>query len=209
MNKVKEKYLSKSGNNPLRDVSLIERAKQGHLESREILANACMPRVRKLVHLSYSSSNDYDDVVQIAMVTIFRDLPGLRSCSHFLGWIDKVVYNVVRQEGRKRVRLTNLFSLVEKTPDTRNNHITPEDNYLGDVLINVLNGHLSAIKSKKRTAAIMSTFFGYVDTEVADLMGCSTETAKKRIQAGRRELFKKIEKDDKCTHLFMAKEFQQ
>lgn len=185
---------------PLTDQNLIRRAVDGDSVAREHLAVACLPRVRRLVGFSCSDRNNLDDVVQIAMVSIFRDLAGLRSTERFTAWVDTVVYNVVRSHGRKRVRWNALFTTVE-TPPPSSQRVTPEDEQIGEELFNRLAEHLERINPRKRSAAVMSTFFGYVDSEVAEIMGCSVETAKKRIQHGRRELLERMQKDPECRDL--------
>ncbi|MBN2343435.1 MAG: RNA polymerase sigma factor [Deltaproteobacteria bacterium] len=193
MNTVQTKKQSK--HKILSDLVLVERAVSGDHSARETLAVAVLPRVRKLVYLSYGNRPDYDDVVQIAMVTIFRDLPGLRNFDRFTAWLDTVVYNVVRTQGRKRIRLAALFSDTDPSPDSRHWDVTPEDENIGQQLIHHLHYHLDKIAPKKRTAAVMSMFFGYVDSEVAGIMNCSVETAKKRIQHGRKELLERVQRD--------------
>ncbi|MBN2719196.1 MAG: RNA polymerase sigma factor [Deltaproteobacteria bacterium] len=185
----------------LRDAQLVERAVSGDKQAREKLAVAAFPRVRKLVYLAYGNRYDIDDVTQIAMVTVFRDLPGLRNYDRFSAWMDTVVYNVVRTQGRKRLRFTSLFADTDPSPDSRQWEVTPEDEQIGFQLINRLEQHLNRIAPRKRSAAVMSIFFGYVDSEVAQIMACSVETAKKRIQHGRRELMERVRKDPGCSGL--------
>lgn len=185
----------------LANQQLIEQAVSGNYQAREALAVASLPRVRKLVYLSYGNRNEIDDVVQIAMVTVFRDLPGLRNYDRFTAWLDTVVYNVVRTQGRKRVRFSAIFSDSEAHYDNRAWTVTPEDENIGQQLFIQLQGILDRIAYKKRTAAVMSLFFGYVDSEVATMMNCSIDTAKKRIQHGRKELIERIQKDPSCSGL--------
>lgn len=185
----------------LKDADLVEKAVSGDRQARERLAVAAFPRVRKLVYLSYGNRYDIDDVTQIAMVTVFRDLPGLRNYDRFSAWMDTVVYNVVRTQGRKRLRFTSIFADTDPSPDSRHWDVTPEDEQIGNQLIENLQGHLDKIAPRKRAAAVMSIFFGYVDSEVARIMDCSVETAKKRIQHGRRELMERVRKDPGCCGL--------
>jgi len=48
---------------------------------------------------------------------------------------------------------------------------------------------------KKRTALVLSAAYGYTVSEIAEMTGCTTETAKKRLQHGRRELLARLRKD--------------
>ena len=177
------------------DTPLIERAAEGDRAAREQLAAACLPRVRRIVGIGYGPKDDMDDVVQIAMVTVFRDLSQLRSAAGFRAWIDTVVWNVIRSHGRRRSRFASLFIPAEQEIVEAHTRPMEEGAIIHRELFFRLHRHLSGIGEKKRMAAVLSLCFGYVDSEIADLMGCSVEAAKKRTQHGRRELFERLRRD--------------
>lgn len=197
-NQVKKSF---EENRILKDAQLVELAVAGEREAREKLAVACLPRVSRLVYMSYGQKEDVDDVVQVAMVTVFKDLSRLRNCAGFRTWLDTVVYNVVRSHGRRRGRWLSMFSSSELDDSVSGNGASPEEQSIHGQTFIRLQGHLGKIQEKKRTAVVMSLFFGYVDSEIAQIMDCGVEAAKKRVQHGRRELFERVQKDPSCRHL--------
>jgi RNA polymerase sigma-70 factor (ECF subfamily) len=152
--------------------------------------------VRKIVILSYGKRPDTEDVLQQVLVTIFRDLPRLRNPDAFKTWMYRVACNVIYSHGSRRLRMKALF-WVDPDMDARPSfsEATPEQATAQAMIFEQLSRHLGRIKYKKRMAVILSLFFGYVDSEIGDIMGCTTETAKKRVQNGRRELIQSVQKD--------------
>jgi RNA polymerase sigma-70 factor (ECF subfamily) len=187
----------------LKDINIVKGAATGDPAARERLAMACLPRVRKLVYLAYGSREDADDLVQIAMVHIFRDLAALRNYDKFLSWLDTVVYNSIRSHGRRRLKFSSIFVSSDVNKTVRFTTITPESENSREQLFKRIERHLEKINSKKRVAVVMSLFFGYVDSEIAKITNCSIETAKKRVQHGRKELISKISGDEECKNLLL------
>jgi len=179
----------------LTDSSLISAAIAGQKEAREQLARACVPRVRRLVMFSLSNKNDLDDVIQVALVHIFKDLSSLRNPAGFIPWSDRVTLNAVRTHGRRRIRFQLFHTHVEETDSFAGHSESPEDTHARHALFTRLRTHLDRIRPNKRDAAVLSVFFGYVDTEIAEMVGCSVETAKKRTQHGRLELLRMLRND--------------
>ncbi len=179
----------------LKDGDLLTRCLEGERAAREELARACLPRVRKTVMLTAGGGPDTDDLVQTAMARIFTGLHTFRGGKGFLAWLDKVTVNAVRQYYRRRP-LASLFPPSEEAdysaaPKSQG----PESRLEGQRMIERLATHLATIRPKKRYALVLSAAYGYTSSEAGDLMGCSSETAKKRLQHGRRELLSRMRKD--------------
>ena len=202
MKKTEKSMTSTTTDSVLDDAQLIERCIRGDRNSKERLARECLPLVRKLVYLGYGKHPDTEDVVQTALVAIFRDISELRNQAAFRTWMYRVTCNVIYSHGSLRSRLQTIFSL-EPDMDARpsSSTATPETATLRTELFDRLSLHLKKIKYKKRVAVILSLFFGYVDTEIGEIMGCTSETAKKRVQHGRLELIRAVQKDPLCRKM--------
>ena len=181
-------------NQTIAERDLLRRCREGDRNAREELARACLPRVRRTVLLSSGGGPDVDDLVQTAMARIFVGLGSFRGDSGFTTWMDKVTVNTIRQFYRRRP-LDLLFSTAEEPAEPAPEKGNPDRQFEGQRMLKRLSTHLAAIRPKKRMAVVLSTAYGYSAREAAELMDCSTETAKKRIQAGRRELLSKMRKD--------------
>ncbi len=179
----------------LSDSDLLTQCLAGDRSAREDLARACLPRVRRTVIMMSGKGQDTDDLIQTAMARVFAGLESFRGKAGFLAWLDKVTINSIRQFYRRRP-LDALLSLSDKTDGTSASEIhNPERRLEGQRLLEQLSVHLSAIRPKKRIALVLSIAYGYTTKEAAELMDCSQETAKKRLQHGRRELLSRLRKD--------------
>ena len=186
----------------LDDTRFIERCIAGGRADRERLARMCLPAVRKIVALGYGMRADTDDVTQTVLITLFRDLHRLRDPAAFRPWMYRIACNVIYSYGSRRSRLKSLF-FVDPDMDSRPSFATatPEESTIRTQLIERLAGQLAKMKRKKRMAVVLSLFFGFVDSEIGEMMECSKEAAKKRIQTGRRELIKAVQKDPQLRSL--------
>ena len=186
----------------LDDVTFIERCIAGHRADQEQLARICLPLVRKTVLLGYGNRSDAEDVTQKVLVAVFKDLKNLRNPAAFKPWLYRIAYNAIYSCGSRRSRLKALF-ISDSDMDTRPAAagITPEHATMQTQLLERFSDHLARLKYKKRMAVTLSLFFGYVDSEIGNIMGCSTETAKKRVQAGRREFIRFVQNDSQLKGL--------
>jgi RNA polymerase sigma-70 factor (ECF subfamily) len=172
-------------------------------EARDLLARECLPFVRNRVYFRYGNHTDTEDVIQKALVVIFRDLEKLRDPNAFKSWMYRVISKVISAHYVERSHFARHFSLhpcVDEqvaAPESSPEKATAQARLLGRV-----RHHLQKLKHKKRTAVKLSLFFGYVDSEIGAIVGCSQETAKKRVQHGRRELLLAVRRDPMCRELF-------
>jgi len=186
---------------PSRDSDLLERCLMGDRAAREELARACLPRVRRTVFLTTGGGQDTDDLVQSTMARVFAGLGSFRGEAKFATWLDRVTINAVREHYRRRT-LVQLFPTDEPRevlPAPENE--SPERRLEGQRLLERLAAHLAAIRPKKRVALILSAAYGYSVSEVARLTDCTTETAKKRLQHGRREMIARLDQDPQLKRL--------
>lgn len=183
------------------DAALLERCRARDPAALESLARGLLPRVRKTVFFLAGADSEADDLVQMAMVRIFNGLSSFRGESSLGTWVDAVTLNTVRQHRRRRV-LSFLFTSSDSSPCEPVSHWpSPEDETLGQMALRQVAEHLQSIKPKKREATVLAVLYGYSTSEVAELVGCTTETAKKRIQHGRRELLQHLARAGKLGDL--------
>lgn len=182
----------------LSDGDLLARCRDGDREAREELARTCLPRVCRTVMLTAGGGQEMDDLVQTAMARVFSGLGSFREDRGdrgFLSWLDKVTINAVRQYFRRRP-LDIILTNIDDIPRSGEGAIRdPEQQVEDKRLISRIAHHLDGIGHKKRIALILTAVYGYTTREAAELMDCSFETAKKRMQYGRRELLVRLKND--------------
>ncbi|MFO8072325.1 MAG: sigma-70 family RNA polymerase sigma factor [Polyangia bacterium] len=180
---------------PLDDEALVSLAAAGDREAREALARSSLTRVRRIVHLTTRGGNEADDIVQMALSRAFSRLHTFRGESKFTTWLDRVTINTVREHYRSRP-LVHLFFNAEKPAETNApKSESPERRAQAERLLLSLRQHLDAIRPKKRIALVLFAVYGYTMSEIGSMVGCSVETAKKRVQHGRRELLERLRRD--------------
>jgi RNA polymerase sigma-70 factor, ECF subfamily len=180
---------------------LVTRSVAGDRRSREQLASACLPYVWKTVTLQCGGGPEVEDLVQTAMAQAFADLPRFRAQGAFVSWLHRVTLNVVRQHFRRKAwrALLPAGDALDELPDR--SAAAPDERVEGERLLKLLAHHLAAIKEKNRTACILSIAGGFSASEIALIVGCSAESAKKRLQRGRVELLERVGKDPRCRDL--------
>ena len=190
----------------LADQGLLDRCQRGDTRACEELAQACLTRVRKTVHMCIGASQEADDIVQNSMSKIFLNLSGFRRESKLTTWIDRITVNSVREYFRRRP-LVSLFPAGDwhdrrSAPESDN----PDVTYEKKTAMDAIGAHLSSIRPKKRMALILSTAYGYSVSEIAEITGCTTETAKKRLQHGRKELLERMRRDPRLAGMTEARD---
>ncbi len=180
---------------PLDDEALISLAVGGNRDAREALARAALVRVRRIVHLTTRGGDEVDDIAQLALCRAFSRLHTFRGESKLTTWLDRVTINTVREHYRSR-SLVHLFFNADKSERIRAPESeSPERRTESGRLMLRLRRHLDAILPKKRIALVLFAVYGYTMAEIGSMVGCSTETAKKRVQHGRRELLERLRRD--------------
>jgi len=173
----------------------------GDVASRERLADACMPHVWRTVYLSCNGGPDVEDLVQTALMQAFVDLPRFAGKGSFLSWLRRVTVNVVRQHYRRRaVRSLLPFSDRLDGFEARGTASAAQAAE-GERFMARLAAHLWKLKEKNRTAVVLSLVDGCSASEIALVVGCGPETAKKRLARGRDELVARLTTDTYCAQL--------
>ncbi len=181
---------------------LLTRSTAGDRAAKEELARICLARIRRTVFLVSSGGQDLDDIVQTALIRVFKKLHTVRNPASFFSWLDKITINTTREHYRRRP-LEKLFSLTKEPDVLPAEGITdPSQQLENRRLLEQITVHLHGIRVKKRTALVLSIVYGYSVSEIAQLTGCSKETAKKRLQHGRREMMAKVRRDKYLSRVF-------
>jgi RNA polymerase sigma-70 factor, ECF subfamily len=83
------------------DTELVARAQNGDEEAFESLALAIGDRLHAVAHRILRDIDLAEDATQQALLSIWRDLPGLRDATRFEGWAYRVLVRVCYVEGRR------------------------------------------------------------------------------------------------------------
>ncbi len=184
-------------------VSLIPACLAGDRKARETLARWCLEKVRRTVLLTHGFGPDADDLVQIAIARVFSNLDTYRGDSKFYTWVDRITVNVVRDHLRNR-RARRVWEVItDKELERAAPGGEPDSEYEVHQLMERLAGHFAALKIKHRLPIVLSLAHGYTAPEIATMLDIGLETAKKRIQRGRRELIRRLKRDPHCCDILV------
>jgi RNA polymerase sigma-70 factor (ECF subfamily) len=163
---------------------------QASLSSFEELVREHSPFLIRLARsLAPTLGVDPEDVVQDALERAWRSRASFRGESSIQGWLSSILTNRIRDLARSRLRTIDrswrLYgaemacqSLAENTEEMV---VRAEDE-------EELRRALTALPFWERTAVLLHDCARLPAWEVADVLGCSTEAAHKRIQRGRMRL---------------------
>lgn len=178
--------------------ALVKLAVGGDRPARDDLARRCLPRVRRMVILSFGHGPDVDDLVQTAMTRIFANLGGYQHMARFWAWVDRITINVVRDHFRQR-RWT-VFTAFNEDDAT---HQAPRGSWPDKGadqrrIMEQLAGHFERLKPHFRLPLVLFVLQGYTVPEIAEMMDENLHTTKKRVLRGRRKLVKQLRHDPVC-----------
>lgn len=161
-------------------VQLIESARGGNIEARELLVARFLPLLRRWAHgrlpRPARGMIDTDDLVQI---TLMRALNSLEDFEHrregaFIAYLRRIVINAVRDELRRTGRRPKGDELVDDLVDTAPSLV---EEAIGRELVERYEAALSHLEEGQQEAVILRIEFGYTYPEIAEAIGAPSANA--------------------------------
>jgi len=150
-------------------------------------------------------SPDLEDVVQEALVQLFRSLPSYQGQSKFTTWLYRVVANVARMHLRKQRSRPVLRSAtqeaIDRAPSSRSQ---PDDEAQRNQTLRDLYVHLDLLSDKKRTVLVLHDFEGLDAAEIARIVDAPVLTVRTRLFYARKQLYAALAKDPSLRELAQA-----
>jgi len=178
---------------PLDDARLVAAVRSGNSAMAGPFYDRTRPVVARTVQrLLGASDNDFDDLVQIAMVEILRSLDRYRGECSLDTWASTISANVVYKHIRRRGLERNIFARElppEDVPQTA--HQRP---ILRSMVEQVMR-HLGQMVHERAWTFLLHDVHGYALDEVASITGATVAAAQSRLVRGRRELHERIAND--------------
>jgi RNA polymerase sigma-70 factor (ECF subfamily) len=182
--------------------ALITRAQRGDRQALRELLVRHRGDVTRVAFRVLGPSADLEDVVQEALVQIYRSLPSYQGHAKFTTWLYRVVTNVARmhlrrQRSRPQLTSTSSESLERHPSATAHPDADAERNERLDALYN----HLSALSDKKRTVLVLHDLTGLGASEIAEIVGAPVLTVRTRLFYARKELYAALARDPELAEL--------
>jgi RNA polymerase sigma-70 factor, ECF subfamily len=190
----------------LPEVVAIRLAQRGDSAAFELLYRSHVRRIFALCMSMLRNGAEAEDLTQEIFLTAFRKLKSFRGDSAFSTWLHRVGVNAVLMHLRKkRLAATSLEEITEKRDQKGQAAFE-----LGEK-DSRLEGHADRMRLEKaidqlpegyKLSLILHDVQGYLHTEIAEIMGCTTGTTKSQLHKARqrvREILQKDERINGCT----------
>lgn len=168
---------------PATDAELVLAIRAGHREAGQILFDRHATRITGLAYRLLGADNEVDDVVQESFLQALRHLDQLKDPDAFGSWLYAITIRNVRKvfaRGRMLERL-GLRRPLEFKDDMEIARTAPPE-----VLeeLKALYCALARVNAQTRLALLLRNVEGHTVNEVAEQLGVSLSTAKRRIAEG-------------------------
>ncbi|MFL5649444.1 MAG: sigma-70 family RNA polymerase sigma factor [Chloroflexota bacterium] len=178
-----------------RDISLLERARDGDLEAFNDLVTLYQDQLFALVVRMVPDRDQASDAVQEAFFSAYRNMRAFRGGS-VRSWLSRIAINAAMDQQRlKKRRPAQPYPELddESWQPPAGADADPAHTAMQGERSRVLGAALRAITPDQRTAIVLFDIEGYDYAEIAELTGVSLGTVKSRIHRGRLALRDRLE----------------
>jgi RNA polymerase sigma-70 factor, ECF subfamily len=175
------------------EAEAIRLCQSGDIGGLEILVARHQQAAARLAFLLTGDRFLAEDIIQESFLAVFRSIRSFRADQAFAPWLYGIVTNVARNmlrraSRRHEVSLATVAGEAESLAGAADPHEQAERGETHSDMLRALE-HLPA---KQREAVILRYYFGFKDSEIAQIVGCRPGTARERLSAGLRTLTKVI-----------------
>lgn len=171
-----------SGSEDPSDAELVLEAREGSRTAQEGLFRRHVRRMSGLAQRLLSGpDHDVDDVVQDAFVAAFQGLRELREPKAFGSWLGSILVRTVRKKLRREALLRRLGLRSPEPPDLDDlamPHLPPEV----VIELKALYSQLDRFPAEERVALVLKRIEGMEILDIAEHLGVSVSTAKRRLR---------------------------
>lgn len=165
----------------MNEAELIRRSQARDWEAFELLLGRYRAMLARTAYLTTRDHESVQDIVQEALVQVWRDLPSYRPYGSFKAWLVKILMNQARKHYRKkRVETVPL----EEALHVPGNPDGPEERTVQKDEAQRLRQALEALSTDHREALILRYYAELTVPEIAKALGCREGTVKSRLNRG-------------------------
>lgn len=169
---------------------LIERAREGDVESFNALVLAYQDRIYTITYRIMGEPDGAADMTQDTFLTAYRKLDTYRGGS-FYSWLGRIATNLCYDELRRLKRRPADY-LEDMGPEDSDDPPpiaadmpTPEQTALSNELQQAIQDCITSLKEDQRTVIVLSDVQGFSYQEIAETMGANLGTVKSRLARAR------------------------
>lgn len=185
------------------DVRLADMADMGDEKARRELLVRVLPRVRKTVAWLCRHGDEWEDIVQLALVQILRSSGTFRGDSTLSYWADRVTVLTAARVFEKRDRRKRLADTVwQPGPEVPSVEKQAELSMMKDRL----REHLRALPEKQRIPVVLHYLHGYQVSEIAEMTSVKVNTVRGRLRKGLKTIRRQMSEDPRMTDWIQKRE---
>ncbi|WZL74667.1 sigma-70 family RNA polymerase sigma factor [Clostridiaceae bacterium 35-E11] len=182
--------------------SLIEKSKQGDIESFEILIKDQQKLVFNIAYRMLGNVEDAKDAAQETFIKAYKSLHNFKGTASFSTWLYRIATNTCFDALRKRKAQchysydkpieTEEGQIVRNIPDT---HDLPEEIVEKREFKKNMQNAIHTLPEHHRMVIILRDVKGFSYEQISEILDCSQGTVKSRISRARNALKHVLEKD--------------
>ena len=162
----------------MREEDLIRLSQSGDSNAFEALLERYRTLLSRTAFLTTRDRSTAQDVLQEALVQVWRDLPSYRPHGSFKAWILKILLNKARKHYRRRRVETVALDEAIEAPENSNG---PEEALQGKEEAQLLRLALERLSSNHREALVLRYYNDLTVPEIAKVLACREGTIKSRL----------------------------
>lgn len=181
---------------------LIKQAQKGDNKAFELLIDEHFKKIYNIAYRLSGNEADASDMTQEVLIKIFRHIGSFSGNSKFSTWVYRVATNTCLDE-LKKIKRRSTYSL-DAELDTGENEVvvqvrdeapTPDIAAEQKELSAAVGKAIKRLSPDHSAVVILRDIQGMSYEEVAKILNCSVGTVKSRLNRGRAQLKKILEKD--------------
>jgi RNA polymerase sigma-70 factor (ECF subfamily) len=174
------------------DRSLVEQAQRGDSEAYGRLAAESSHRLYAVALRVLRDADAASDVLQDALVEIWRDLPSLRDAARFEAWSYRILLNRCHAQRRRMYRIAEAAAVL------------PDDVPIGDSQASIamrdeLERGFQALTTEQRAVLVLYYYRDLGIDQIARIVGAPPATVKSRLYAARKAMRAALEAQARAT----------
>ena len=176
----------------MEEAQLIRSCQNGDSHAFQVIVNAYKGKVMAIAYNILRNKQDAEDAAQEAFIKAYKNLDRFDIQKSFKDWLYSILYNQCMDFLRKRRRFFNLFNKAkgEYRDTVFNNHKTAIDKS------SISRRWLERLNSRERIALSLWANEGYTSDEIAEVMRCSSSTARVHLFKARRKIKALLEEEN-------------
>jgi RNA polymerase sigma-70 factor (ECF subfamily) len=173
------------------DRTLVEAARFGDEEAFASIARGSADRLFTIAHRILRDVDRAEDAMQHALVTAWRELPGLRDVDRFDAWLNRILVHACYAEARRaRAWSANIRLLPADGPAVA-------DTTIEVITRDLLDRGFRRLPTEQRAIFVLHHHLGLRLVEIAETLGIPLGTVKSRLHHATSALRAAIEADSR------------